>query len=836
MESVSRLIAQFVPEHYDLAVTLHQERREFTGTVTIHGVSAAEANGLSIHAKDLTLQTVTIDGHAASLQAGNNDEFHLTTPSFAPGKHIVVIGFDGRITDGMHGMYPCYFEHDGQKKELIATQFESHHAREAFPCIDEPEAKATFDLTLTTSLGVTTLGNMPITSQHEEDGMLVTRFERTPRMSSYLLAWVVGELHKKSATTSDGVEVNVWATPAQSPESLDFALGHAVKTIEFFDEYFGVKYPLPKSDHVALPDFSSGAMENWGLITYREIALLADPKTTGIHSRQYIAEVVAHELSHQWFGNLVTMKWWNNLWLNESFATLMAYIAVDKLYPEWNTWLSFASYETVMALRRDSIDGVQAVQVDVSHPDEISSLFDGAIVYAKGARLLRMLEHYIGSDAFRRGLQTYFQTYAYQNTEADDLWDALATASGKPIRELMNTWISQPGYPVVHVSEKGLQQEQFFVGPHEPSQKNWPIPLNASSPEDVPALLETAALPIELTPGERLNVGDTAHFITHYEATYFDAILDDLAADKLTPIDRLQLIDESVMLVRAGILPSTKLLQLLQAYRQESSEPVWDSMTLAISELKRFVETDKTAEEKLRSFVAALARPQFERLGWDEKPGEPESDTKLRAVIIGLLLYGEDQTVIDHLTSLYETSQLADIAAEIRSLAITAVVRYRNSPEVFKQLLDLYRTTSSTDLKEDITSGLTSTRDEAQITTLLTVLTDTTTVRHQDVFRWFAYLVRARDSRQAAWGWVRREWPWIKQTFGSDKSYDDFPRYSASGLATREQLAEYRAFFEPLQREPTLTRVITLGIAEITGRLELLERDGAAVREALAAL
>lgn len=256
----------------------------------------------------------------------------------------------------------------------------------------------------------------------------------------------------RSAKTSGGVDVAVWATPAQTEASLNFALEHAVKTIEFFNEYFGVDYPLPKSDHVALPDFSSGAMENWGLVTYREVALLADPATTTLASKQYIATVVSHELSHQWFGNLVTMKWWNNLWLNESFATLMEYVAVDAIHPEWNAWLDFATHESILALRRDAIDGVQSVQVDVNHPDEISSLFDGAIVYAKGARLMRMLQTYVGHDAFRAGLESYFKQFAYQNTEADDLWNHLEQASGKQIRQMMDYWISTSGYPVVSVT------------------------------------------------------------------------------------------------------------------------------------------------------------------------------------------------------------------------------------------------------------------------------------------------------------------------------------------------------------------------------------------------
>ena len=502
MTTVPRLIKTFTPNHYSLSVDLSDAADYvFSGTVSIQGKSP-QAGKILLHAKDLAIQSATIDGRSADFEHGKFDELSIGDDSTAIGPHNIVITFSGKITDAMHGLYPCYYEHEGVKKQLFATQFESHHAREVFPCVDEPEAKATFDVTLTTTPGITVLGNQPVKWQREKDEKLVTTFETTPRMSSYLLAWVVGEMHRKTATTKDGVEVNVWATPAQRPESLDFALDHAVKTIEFFDEYFGVAYPLPKSDHVALPDFSSGAMENWGLITYREIALLADPATTTVSSKQYIATVISHELSHQWFGNLVTMKWWNNLWLNESFATMMEYIAVDAIHPEWNVWLDFAAGESIMALRRDAIDGVQAVQVEVNHPDEISSLFDGAIVYAKGARLLRMCQQFVGDEAFRLGLKSYFTEFAYQNTEADDLWKHLSAASGKDISALMHTWISQSGYPVVHVNSDGLRQEQFFIGPHEPSHKLWPIPLDAESSEDLPALLETSELSLPIADDE----------------------------------------------------------------------------------------------------------------------------------------------------------------------------------------------------------------------------------------------------------------------------------------------------------------------------------------------
>jgi len=837
MQIVKRLIDQFIPEHYSLSLTLNQIEKAFSGVVTIKGALAANAPGISLHAKYLDIASVVVDGKNADFTFSDNDELQVTHPDLKAGNHIVVLTFSGKITDAMHGLYPCYFEHDGVKKQLLATQFESHHARELFPCIDEPEAKATFDVTLTTQKDITVLGNMPIAKQTTENDLLVTSFQTTPKMSTYLLAFVVGEMHSKSGKTKRGIDVNVWATPAQPLSSLDFALDAAIRSIDFYEEYFGTDYPLPKSDHVALPDFSNGAMENWGLITYRETTLLADLDTISIGSKQYVALVIAHELAHQWFGNLVTMRWWNNLWLNESFATLMEYLAIDSLYPDWNIWLDFSTNESIMALRRDSIDGVQPVQLDVSHPDEISTLFDGAIVYAKGARLLRMLEFYVSSATFKNGLKQYFKDHAYANTEADDLWRAIGKASGQDITELMQTWISQSGYPVVHAGkEKGvvtLSQEQFFVGPHSGSDKLWPIPLNASDVA-LPKLLTEKSVTVETDSLKplRLNVGDTAHFITHYDEATLRQLLNEVESGTMSPLDRLQLLNEATLLVRGNILPSARLIDFIKSYRHETSEQVWTIIFLALGELRKFVENDSEAEKKLRAFSADIASEQYARLGWEVRAGESEDDSKLRSTILSLTLYGESPEVLKKAQTIYKSNTLTTLDAELRPLIISSVVR-NGDASIVDELLAEYKKSTSGELRQDICVGITSTRLPQKISELLDTIKNSEIIRPQDVAHWFVYLVRGRESRALAWQWIRDNWQWIVDTFASGKSYDDYPRYTASALTTRQQLQEYTEFFTPMKDIPALTRAIAMGVSEIEGRLELIERDGPAVIAAL---
>jgi aminopeptidase N len=839
MQKAPRLLEQFIPINYNLTVDLRRVERTFIGKVLISGKAITESNCIKLHAKKLDIQSVTIDNIIVPYTYGDFDELSLTINTQKDKTYEILINFTGKIDDSMHGLYPCYFEHNGVKKELLATQFESHHAREVFPCIDEPAAKATFDVTLITEDNIIVLGNMPIIEQTKNnDNRLLTKFSTTPIMSSYLLAWVVGELHKKTAMTKSNVEVNVWATPAQSPETLDFALDIATRSIDFYDEYFGTPYPLTKCDHVALPDFSCGAMENWGLITYREIALLDDPKSSSISNKHYIATVITHELSHQWFGNLVTMQWWNDLWLNESFASLIEYTALDALEPEWTVWMDFASYDSIVALKRDAVAGVQSVQTDVNHPDEISTLFDGAIVYSKGARLMQMLQKYIGEDAFRTGLRNYFKKYAYKNTVAADLWNEFSEVSGIDIASFMNQWISQPGYPVLHVQEIDdqilLSQNRLTSLKSEKSNSLWPIPLNSNS-DQIPKLFEKESelVFIEDTSSLRFNVGSFAHFITHYSHTLLSQITEELKAGKLSPIDRLQILNEQSILANAGVISSAELVNLLMAYKNEDVESVWDIIGLTIGELKKYVANNKEAERKLKSLTYQLIQNQYTKLGWTSMANESEADTKLRNAILSLMMYTEDESAANIALETFRAAPIPDLNPELRSLLISNAVKNEKNIDNIKPIIELYSTTNDTSLQQDICAGLTSVREPSVALYILELIKNPEIVRPQDVSRWIIYLIRNKSTKDISWSWLRDNWEWIKITFAGDKSYDDYPRYSASALMTQKQLDEYKEFFIPMLEIPSLKRVITMGINEITDRIEIIERDQNAVCEAL---
>lgn len=835
--SVNRLAEKFKPEHYELKLDLVQAKnREFNGIIDIFGEINDEKE-IALHSKDLEIKKITFANDIKlNFSKAENDEIlvNIEELNFKKGDKIQLkIEFSGKITDAMHGLYPCYYKENGEKKELFATQFESHHAREVFPCVDEPEAKATFSLEIRALSDLEVLSNTEIIEKNVNSNIKQVRFAKTPKMSTYLLAFVLGDFQRVSKKTKSGVEVSVLATKVQKSELMEFPLSFAVRVLEFYEDFFSQKFPLSKCDHVALPDFSSGAMENWGLITYRETALLAGKKSS-ISSKKYVALVIAHETSHQWFGNLVTMKWWDELWLNESFATMMEYLATDALEPKWKIWEEFAVNEAVLSLRRDAIDGVQAVHVPVHHPDEISTIFDGAIVYAKGARLMNMLRKYVGNDAFRKGLQLYFDKFKYQNTIGEKLWDCLSEASGKNVADFMNPWLFKSGYPSVLAEEDGeelkLLQKQFFIGEGRDSGRIWPI-LLGSNQNNLPEIMDSKDLTCKKSSDfVQINQGNVAHFITNYSQNLFENLLEKVRNGDLDTISRLQILQERSLLSRGGEIPSVELLRTLQSYDKETSLTVWDMISLLIGELKIFIDEDSESSKKMKKFVSNLAQNEFEKLGFIKKTGETEEDTQKRSSILAHMIYAENEKAILGALDIFKNSQnMEDIDSEIRSLILTAKIRFEESPELVQKMLESYKNTSNVDYRDDIMVALTSTKNIQTGEMLLEKMLENDIIRTQDILSWYVHLLRNLKTRELAWKWLRENWKLIEEKFDGDKSYNDFPRYSGAILRTEKQLQEFKEFFDPLKSDPSLTRAIEMGEREIAGRVDLIKRDKAAI-------
>ncbi|AXN36565.1 M1 family peptidase [Latilactobacillus curvatus] len=840
MAELMRFYQSFQPEHYQVFLDINRAQKQFSGRTTITG-TAKEALVL-IHQNGLVIETVTAAGKSVPFTV-DNDANALKVEVGQPGEVTLVIAYTAALTDSMMGIYPSYYQVDGVQKELIGTQFETNFARQAFPCIDEPEAKATFDLAVKFDEheGETILSNMP--EKEVIDG--VHHFETTVRMSTYLVAFAFGELQEVQTKTESGVQVGVFATKAHQANELDFALDIAKRSIEFFEDFYQTPYPLPHSWQLALPDFSAGAMENWGLVTYREAYLLLDPDNTALDTKHRVATVIAHELAHQWFGDLVTMQWWDDLWLNESFANMMEYVAIDALQPDWHIWESFQTSEAAAALQRDATDGVQSVHVQVNNPAEIDALFDGAIVYAKGARMLVMVRALIGDDALRAGLKAYFAAHQFGNATGADLWAALGKAANLDVGAIMHSWLEQPGYPVVTAKivdgQLTLSQQQFFIGEGQEVGRQWQIPLKSNY----------AAAPLLMTDHElvlgdyaqlrtdngqpfRLNVGNESHFIVNYDQTLLEDILNSSA--DMAPIAQLQLLQDLRLLAEGRQISYADVVPVLAPFAKSDSNVVADALYTVAGNLKKFVTPGEESEQHLRRFFDQLSQAQVARLGWLVQPTDSNDDQLMRPTVLSAALYAKNQAAIDAAHTLFQANQekLITLPAAIRVLVLMNEVQNFGNAALYDQLLAAYRQTSDASYKNDLTTALTRTTDPELIATLIGKFEDASTIKPQDLRAWFRGLLANDKSQQATWDWIRNDWQWLEETVGGDMEFTTYITSIAAIFKTPERLAEFKAFFEPKLNTPGLTREITMDIKVIESRVALIEDQKAAVNETIA--
>ncbi len=849
-KTAKRLYEGFQPEHYDVSFTFDTAAMTFSGTVVIKGKKVGRpSKRITLHQRALDVTKAHITKHdkkgdtaitpSRLNQHHKLEEVRIHADSLLyPGNYTIAVDFQGAITDAMVGIYPCYFEHKGQKKFLIATQFESHHARAAFPCIDEPEAKATFTLTLQTPKDDVVLSNTNPESEKVSDAIKTTTFARSPRMSTYLLAFVFGDMHSVEAKTKDGTLVRSWASVAQPKKLLQYSVDEAVKVLGFFSEYFQTPYPLEKCDQVALPDFDAGAMENWGLITYREVALLADPDNRSITSEQYVSLVVAHELSHQWFGNLVTMKWWDDLWLNESFASIMEHVALNNLHPDWQQWETYASSDVLAATSRDIYKDIQPVGVEVTDPEIIETLFDPGIVYAKGGRLIKMLREYIGDDAFRKGLKTYFEAFAYKNATRDDLWRHLGKASGKDIHGLMTPWLTQPGMPLLSVARSGdmvtLTQERYVLDGGNDDTR-WPIPLLAGRSVE-PEIITEASTTLQQKNFVRFNQNASGHYLVRYQDKAAQTKLQEAFSTQTMPAEaRIDLVNTLYMLARRGDTPLTDALRLISQAENEPRDSVWSLILRTLGAATQLTEGDKTAETALKHLKVGLATKQYQKLGWDDDAADDPNTKQLRHTMIALMVGGENQQAIQEALTRYQPDTLEDISAELRSTILGAAVRFGDA-EAIDTLLAAYPKASA-ELQLDITSAVLSTRQPAQGQKILaTALGKSGFVRPQDVMRWLAISLRNHHIRDVAWQFMEDNWAWVEQTIGQGKSFDYVPTYAAAVISTPDWQKKYTLFFEPKLEQKILRHNIILGLADIKARVAWRGRDEAAIKTWLKSL
>lgn len=821
-----RLPTTVVPKHYDLFIEIGLVKCEFKGKVIVDLEVKEPTKRIVLNSQDLKIEEdITLelpDGsviQATELDTSDNDceTIALLFPAEIPtGKCKVTLHFSGELTDDLKGLYRSkYTSPDTNEERYCAvTQFEACDAHRCFPCWDDPAIKATFDISLSVPKDRVALSNMPVKSEQElPDGNKLLKFETTPIMSTYLVAMVVGEFDFIEDTTPDGIKVRVY-TPVGKQEQGQFALEVAVKTLPYYKDYFKMPYPLPKMDLIAVGSFAAGAMENWGLVTYRETCLLVDPLMTSTQRKQWIALIVAHELAHQWFGNLVTMEWWTHLWLNEGYATFAEFLCVAKLYPEFDMWTQFVTETWSRALKLDALKNSHPIEVPVGHPLEVDEIFDD-ISYSKGASVIRMLHRYIGDEDFARGMNLYFNKFQYGNAATDDLWATLEEVSKKPISSVMSKWTRQMGYPVISVRSEQigkdrklyLKQSQFWAdgSPGSGESLLWMVPIeftSAKSPTEVihEVLLDKELAEVTLTGTAenewiKLNPGSVGFYRVQYSSEMLQMFKPAVSDLSLPPLDRLGLLGDIFALVQSGQTSTDQALMLLEAMENEDNCTVWSSITSVLMKLKMLMQYAPDIQPNFKVFGRRLLARIGSCVSWDPRPDEGHKDKLLRSVILNLLYAFEDENTIIEAHKRFEAHKDGTVPlwSDIRGTVYKTVLRNADL-ETYETFLKLYRQETLQEEKERILCALAAIKNEDLHKEVLNfALTDE--VRRQTTLTLLGALAQSRKGRDLVWNYVKNNWDDLHKKYGTPVILSGFISSSFSHYASEEMAVEVEKFF-----------------------------------------
>ncbi|HTT86480.1 MAG TPA: M1 family metallopeptidase [Acidimicrobiales bacterium] len=769
-----RLPYSVTPRRYELRLAPDLAQARFDGEVRIEAVANEAVTTVVLNGVELAVHfaAVVVDGTAvpASVTAEEESErivLGLETP-VGPGPVTIDIGYTGILNDKLHGFYrSTYTDAAGTTHALATTQFEATDARRAFPCFDEPDRKATFSVTIDVPAGLEAYSNGPAQSEAPlPGGGRRVRFAETMVMSTYLVAFGVGDLVATKPVDVDGVPIRLVHAPGKE-DLTSFALEVAAHALRFFGGWFGIDYPAAKLDLVAIPDFAFGAMENLGCVTFREALVLVDPARASRVELERIADVVCHEIAHMWFGDLVTMSWWNGIWLNEAFATFMELLCVDAFRPQWHRWTTFG-IERDMAMATDALHSTRPVEYPVGPPEEAQGMFD-VLTYQKGASVLRMLERYLGAEAFRSGIRLYLQTHRYANTETTDLWDAIESATGEPVRDIMDSWIFQGGFPLVSADEPGgdgglaLAQEPFTLAPATgPSSigSDWKVPvlLRSTGGGERRVLLGDAPQTVALERAEDDVVVVNARADGYYRVRYAPGLLRRLGErlSSLDALERFALLGDTWVAVVAGRAELDDFLVLAEALGDEEDPDVWNQVTGPLRFLDHTVGDD--ARPAVAAYTRSLLGPSFARLGWQRAAGEGERAPTLRAQLLGALgTVGQDEAVRRECVARHAAA-LAGGAALDPDLA-TAVVTVTASvsgPAEFEVFLERYRHPTTPQEEARYLYSLTAFPDP--VLAARTFELARTEVRTQNAPFVVQQLLAHRDHGPPTWARVRDGW------------------------------------------------------------------------------
>lgn len=794
-----------LPKNYDITFEPDFKNFAFLGKEKISLEIAKPTNRLVLNSAEIKIKNCYVVSGGKTFKTitkldEKNEELVVTIPKKIKGKADLFIDFVGILNDKLVGLYRSeYKDKQGKTKFMATTQFEAADARRAFPCWDEPEAKATFDVTVITENNLVAISNMPVMSKKKIGKKTLFRFGRTPVMSTYLLYVGVGELEFLRGRLGKTL-IRVVTTKGKKNLG-KLSLQFTKQFLKWYEDYFKIPYPLPKLDMIAVPDFASGAMENWGAITFRETILLYDPKTSSTETKQHIAEVISHEIAHQWFGNLVTMKWWNDLWLNESFATFMATKAVHHYYPGWDLWDQFLKTETGGAMSLDALKSSHPIDVKVNKPSEVREIFD-EISYNKGGTILRMLENFLGEQNFRKGLKNYLTRHKYGNATTEDLWNTLEKVSKKPVRKMMNSWVRQVGYPIIEAADKDskllLTQKRYLSESDKKFQKgNWIIPIFIKTPEGLTFKLmtrqsETIAFDADWY---KLNSGQTGMYRVKYDDHIIEK-LKELAEQKiLSNTDRWGLQHDLFALCMSDQISLKKFLEFTRSYFDEDDYLVSSDLSGSLDFIY-LVTSGEVFWSEIKEHNKEYFQKLFDRLGWEKKEEEKHTTALLRNLVIGSLGRLGDEEILDEAKKRFNEflKKPNSLSPDLRS-TVYSLVAWSGDEKTYEILLKQYKKATMQEEKLRFLGALSSFQDEMLLTRTLKFALSKE-VRSQNLHLPIMRVAANPYGRKLIWPWIKKNWTQIVKKFGVGSPLINRVIATTSAVYDSKKEPEIRCFFK----------------------------------------
>ncbi|KAL1611048.1 Aminopeptidase 2 mitochondrial [Nothophoma quercina] len=844
------------PTHYDLTLEPDFEKFTYEGEVTIDLDVAEDSTSISLNTNELKIHSTKItagDQVISSNPKVTYDEdkqrtkvdFDQTLPGGTKAK--ITMTFTGTLNDDMAGFYRSSSKAaDGSDTWLATTQMEPTDARRAFPCFDEPALKSKFTVTLVADEKMTCLSNMDVASEKQVDSKVISgkrkavTFNPTPLMSTYLLAFIVGELNYIE-TKDFRVPVRVYAPKGSDIEHGRFSLDLAAKTLKFYEETFDSSFPLPKMDMVAIPDFSAGAMENWGLITYRVVDVLIDEKNAGASTKQRVAETVQHELAHQWFGNLVTMDFWEGLWLNEGFATWMSWYSCNVFYPDWKVWEGYVTDTLAGALSLDALRSSHPIEVPIKRADEINQIFD-AISYSKGSSVIRMISKYLGEDVFMEGIRRYLKKHAYGNTQTGDLWAALSDASGKDVEKVMDIWTKKVGFPVVSVTENDdsihLKQNRYLrTGDVKPEEDETLYPIflalrtKEGVDEDVTLFEREKNLKLKNTDFFKLNADHSGFYRTSYTPERLEKLGVAAKEGLLTVEDRAGMIADAGSLAASGYQKTSGILSLLDSFKKEPEYVVWSEIVTRIATLRgAWLFEDQQVRDALKAFQQALCSGKAHELGWTFTESDGHLEQQFKAMMFGAAGL-TDETITKAAFDMFEKFKAGDKKAlhpNLRGSVYAIVLDKGGKAEYDVVVNEAINAETSVERNTALRSlGRAKSPELIQRTLDLAMSKD---VKTQDIYLPLGGLRSHAEGCKALWKFTKDNWDeLVKRLPISLPLLSSVVAIATSSFTHREHIKDIEAFFKD-KNTKGFDMSLSQALDSVSAKAAWLERDSEDVK------